>query len=216
MKDLAMSDNEKQVELNKAKWDRWAENFDTKSWRREFLRNGQRSVISLLDIKPGMHFLDVGCGTGWAAGEVARLAGGKGEFYGVDLSPKMIEKAQENFGGREEMHFLRANVENIPLESDFFDAMICTNSFHHYPRPDRALAEMHRLLKPGGKVFILDPTADNLVFKLADKIIPRFEPEHVKMYSTREFQQMFQEAGLRDVTSEAVREKSNRIHVAEK
>jgi ubiquinone/menaquinone biosynthesis C-methylase UbiE len=211
-----MKDQSKQIELNKAKWDRWAENFDAKSWRREFLRNGQRSVISLVDIRPGMHFLDVGCGTGWAVGEVARLAGGKGEFYGVDLSPKMIEKAEENFRGRSEMHFLQANVESIPLEGDFFDAMICTNSFHHYPRPERALVEMQRLLKPGGKLFILDPTADSWVSKLADKMIPRIEPEHVKMYSTKEFEQMFQNAGLVDVTSRAIREKSNRIHVGEK
>ncbi len=213
---MATKDESKQVALNKAKWDRWAATLDRKTLRREFLRNAQRKAISVVNIRPGMHFLDVGCGTGWAVGEVAKLAGGKGEFYGVDLSPKMVEKARENFRGRDEIHFLEANVEAIPLDSDFFDAIICTNSFHHYPRPDRALAEMQRLLKKGGRLVILDPTANSWIAKVADKIMRRIEAEHVKTYSTREFQQMFRDAGLRDVTSDEIRAKSKRIHVAEK
>ncbi len=195
-----MKDETKQVELNKAKWDRWAKDFDRKSWRREFLRNAQRKVISLLAIKPGMHFLDIGCGTGWAVGQVASLAQDNGVFYGVDLSTKMIEKARQNFSGRDEISFVQANVESIPLDSDFFDAIICTNSFHHYPRPEHAVQEMYRLLKKGGKLFIYDPTADSWIRRLGDKIAKRIEPEHVKMYSTKEFQRMFRDAGLKDIT----------------
>ncbi len=213
---MATKDESKHVELNRAKWDRWAGTLDRKSWRREFLRNAQSKVISLLDIRPGIHFLDIGCGTGWAVGQVAARAEGKGEFYGVDLSPKMIEKARQNFSSREEMHFLEANVESIPLDSDYFDIIICTNSFHHYPRPDRALAEMYRLLKRGGRLFILDPTADDWIRKTADKFVPLFEPEHVKMYSTKEFQRMFRDAGLRDMTSDETRATSKEIHVGEK
>ncbi len=213
---IEMKDEARQVELNKAKWDRWAGNFDRKSWRRDFLRNAQTTVISLLDVKPGINFLDVGCGTGWAVGEVAQRAQGKGVFYGVDLSPKMIEKAKENFSGRQNIHFLQADVESIPLDSESFDIIICTNSFHHYPRPDRAVAEMWRLLKRGGKLFILDPTADGWIRKVWDKIARRIEREHVKMYSTKEFQQMFRAAGLQYIDSEEIRAKSKSIHVGER
>ncbi len=90
-----------------------------------------------------------------------------------------------------------------------------TNSFHHYLHPDKALTEMYRLLKTGGKVFILDPTADNWMAKIADKIISLVEPEHVKMYSTREFQQLFERAGLRYATSKAIRANS-KVHIGEK
>ncbi len=209
-------DTEKQVELNKAKWDRWARTFDEKSWRRDFLRKAQGSLISLLDIRPGIHFLDVGCGTGWAVGEVAKRTDDKGAFYGVDLSPRMIEKAKENFHGREAIHFLQANVESIPLDSEFFDILICTNSFHHYPRPERALAEMSRLLKKGGKLFLLDPTADRWIIRAANPIIRAIEPEHVKMYSTREFRQLFRDAGFRTIAPEEIRATSKDIHVGEK
>ncbi len=205
-------------QLNEAKWDKWASTLDEKGWRRDFLRRAQSKIISLLEIKENVRFLDIGCGTGWAIGKAAELAGGKGEFYGVDLSAKMVEKAKENFSGKDNVagsamshfHFLQANAESIPLESNFFDIIICTNSFHHYLHPDKALKEMRRLLTPGGKVYILDPTADSWIAKAADKIFRLIEPEHVKMYSTKEFQQLFEQAGLKYSRSEIGREK---IHI---
>ena len=97
--------------MNKAMWDQWAEEntLDNNGLNSRFLRAAQSKVISLLNIQPGVHFLDVGCGTGWAVGQVANLVNDKGLFYGVDLSPKMIEKAKENFSGKDNFHFLQAN-----------------------------------------------------------------------------------------------------------
>ncbi len=210
-----MKDDSKHLELNEAKWNKWAENLDEKNWRNDYLRNAQSQVISLLNLQPGLHFLDIGCGTGWAVGQIAKLVNDQGLFYGVDLSPKMIEKAKSNFSGRDHLFFAQANVESIPLDSNFFDSIICTNSFHHYPNPRKALGEMYRLLKSGGKVYILDPTADTRFLKLVDKIIKIVEPEHVKMYSTKEFQQMFHNAGLKYSNSK-IMNRHESIHIGEK
>jgi ubiquinone/menaquinone biosynthesis C-methylase UbiE len=139
----------------------------------------------------------------------------QGVFYGVDLSPKMIEKAKENFQGREHLFFTQANVESIPLDSNFFDMIICTNSFHHYPNPGKAVKEMYRLLKSGGKVYILDPTADTGFMKFIDKIIKMVEPAHVKMYSSKEFQQLFAMAGLKYLAS-TIMSGRDTIHIGEK
>jgi ubiquinone/menaquinone biosynthesis C-methylase UbiE len=203
------------LQLNEAKWDKWADTLDGKSWRNNYLRNAQRQVISRLEAKEDIRFLDIGCGTGWAVGQVAKLVDGQGQFYGVDLSTKMVEKAQENFSDMNNFHFLQANAESIPLDADSFDRIICTNSFHHYLHPDLALREMHRLLKIGGKLFILDPTADTWVIKIADKIIKLFEPEHVKLYSTQEFQQMFQIAGLKHIASDWI-QGQEKVHIGQK
>lgn len=127
----------------------------------------------------------------------------------------MIAKAKENFRGRDNFHFINANAESIPLESDFFDIIICTNSFHHYFDPVKALKEMRRLLKPGGKTFILDPTADGWFMKLADKLSKFFEPERMKFYSTREFQELFVASGLRYVDTKAV-DMRQKVHIAER
>src|SRR5215471_12408989 len=85
-----MKDNSKHVELNQEKWDTWADSLDKKNWRNDYLRNAQSQVISLLNLQLGVHFLDIGCGTGWAVGQVAKRLDDQGLFYGVDLSPKMI------------------------------------------------------------------------------------------------------------------------------
>jgi ubiquinone/menaquinone biosynthesis C-methylase UbiE len=210
-----MKDVKKHIQLNIAMWDKWASSLDGGGWRYEYLRKAQRKVISLLNAKENIHFLDVGCGTGWAIGEAAKRVDNKGLFYGVDLSPKMIEKAMSNFSDKENFHFIQANAESIPLDDNFCDIIICTNSFHHYLHPDKALGEFYRLLKKDGNVYILDPTADKWITKVTDKFIKLMEPEHVKLYSTEEFQQLFYNAGLRYTASEII-QGHQKVHIGQK
>lgn len=199
----------KHIELNEAKWDKWANSLDGKGWRYDYLRHGQSGVISLLDIKENISFLDIGCGTGWALGQAAKLIDDKGSFYGVDLSAKMIEKAKENF------HFIKSNAESIPLDDNLFDIIICTNSFHHYLHPDKALKEMYRLLKVGGKIYILDPTADIWIIKIIDKLAKLLGHGHVKFYSTKEFKKLIVGAGLKYEGRETIR-MHQKVHIGEK
>jgi ubiquinone/menaquinone biosynthesis C-methylase UbiE len=210
-----MKNEFKHTQLNEAKWDKWAKSLDDKGWINNYLRKAQSELISLLDIKENMCFLDIGCGTGWALGQIAILLNGKGQFYGADLSPKMIDKAKENFKSEDNFHFIKANAESIPLDSDFFDIIICTNSFHHYLNPVKALKEMQRLLKSGGKIYILDPTADWWLIKPIDKLINLLEPEHVKIYSTKEFQRLFVNSGLKYVDTKVIK-MHQKVHIAEK
>src|SRR5215831_5797377 len=162
----------KHIEANKKKWDKWAPQADGKSrWMYDYLRRAQATLIEMIDLKENMNFLDIGCGTGWAIGQAANVINNNGEFYGVDISPKMITKAKENFQDKNNFHFIEANSESIPLDDNFFDVIICTNSFHHYLHPDKAMNEISRLLKHGGKIYIVDPTADSLFIKVIDKVI---------------------------------------------
>jgi ubiquinone/menaquinone biosynthesis C-methylase UbiE len=186
-----------------------------KGWRYDFLRDAQSRLISILEVKENLQFLDIGCGTGWSLGKIAKLLDNQGSFYGVDLSPKIIEKAKNNFSGRPNFHFVKANAESIPLEDGSFDIIICTNSFHHYLHPDKVVHEMYRLLKTGGKTFILDPTADNWIILIGDKIMRLIEPEHVKLYSSKEFQRLFENANLRYIASESIKARS-KVHIGQK
>ncbi len=187
----------KHIELNKTKWDKWSETADGKGFIYEYLRRAQLNVISLLDIKADMSFLDIGCGTGWAVGQVAKAVEYKGIFYGIDMSSGMIGKAKEKFKSYENIHFIETSSESIPLDDNLFDNIICTNSFHHYLHPEKAMKEIARLLKTGGKIYILDPAADIWFIKIIDKLIKIFEPQHVKIYSTEEFKNLMSEAGLK-------------------
>ncbi len=205
----------KHIQLNQVKWDGWVDSLDKKGARSYYLRRGQRDVISLLNIKKGMSILDIGCGTGWALGQAASLIDNNGSFYGVDLSAKMIERAKENFKTKENFHFLKANAESIPLNDNFFDFIICTNSFHHYFNPEKALKEMYRLLKTGGIVYILDPTADIWIVKIIDKLAGLLGHGHVKFYNTKEFKGLLVSAGLKYVGHKTLRI-SQKVHIGEK
>lgn len=203
------------IRLNEKKWDKWAGTLDGKSRRNDFLRAGQAAVVSLLNLKENCTFLDVGCGTGWAVNLAARSVNDRGTFYGVDLSAKMVEKAEENFKGRTGFHFIRADSRSIPLESDSCDVIICTHSFHHYLAPMDVLKEMRRLLRTGGRVYILDPTTDIWISRVVDRSMKILQPDHVKMYSTNEFRRMFSDAELKYVRTEIVKS-FDKIHIGEK
>jgi ubiquinone/menaquinone biosynthesis C-methylase UbiE len=184
------------IKINREKWDRWSETADGKGRLFDYLRKAQKSLIELADIRENQNLLDIGCGTGWALGQAALAVNYKGSFYGADLSEGMIEKAKANFSGKNNFHFVVASSEAVPFNDNFFDTIICSNSFHHYLHPEKAMSEIFRLLRPCGKIYILDPTADSIFIKIADKVIKLLEPAHVKIYSTREYKEMMAAAGL--------------------
>jgi ubiquinone/menaquinone biosynthesis C-methylase UbiE len=202
------------LRINEKKWDKWAKTIDGKSLRNNYLRSAQLAVISLLDLKENVNMLDIGCGSGWALDQVSKLVNDKGTFFGVDLSAKMIERALDNFKRRENFHFIIANAEEIPFEGNYFDVIICTNSFHHYLHPDKALKEMYRLLKPGGKVYILDPTIDNWFFQIINAGFKIFDRAQAKLYSTKEFQEMISLTGLKYTGTKKI--KMQKIHTGMK
>jgi len=76
-----MTNELKHLKLNEEKWDKRAKSFGGKGWRYDYLRQAQNDVISLLEIKENIHFLDVGCGTGRALGEVTKIVNGRGWFF---------------------------------------------------------------------------------------------------------------------------------------
>jgi ubiquinone/menaquinone biosynthesis C-methylase UbiE len=190
-----MDQNIEHAELNKRKWDLRAATFDQK--RFDYFRWMQKRIIRLADLRPGIHFLDIGCGTGWAVRYVASLLRCEGEFYGIDISDAMIETAQVQSRDFRNMHFYKANAEQLPLESGYIDCVICTNSFHHYLNPSKALTEIHRVLAADGGIYIMDLTTDDFLMRFIDGLVRKREREHVKFYSSREYQDMFEAAQLK-------------------
>jgi ubiquinone/menaquinone biosynthesis C-methylase UbiE len=199
--------------LNERKWDSRAATYDQR--RFSYFRWMQQRVIRLIDPRPGFHFLDVGCGTGWAVRYVASLLQGEGEFYGIDISGNMIETAQIHSRGSGNVHFYRTNAEEIPLKGGSVDCAICTNSFHHYLYPSKVLAEIDRVLTIGGRLFVLDVTTDDFLMRWIDGWVRQQEREHVKFYSSSEYGVMFAAAGLKHLSSKLVTYPI-KVHIAEK
>jgi ubiquinone/menaquinone biosynthesis C-methylase UbiE len=201
------------AKLNENKWDSRAATFDKP--RFDYFRWMQQRVIRLIDPKPGLHFLDLGCGTGWAVRYISSLLHDEGEFYGVDISGKMIEMAQTRSCGFRNVHFYKADVERIPLANDIVDCAICTNSFHHFLNPLIVLAEIHRVLHVGGRFYILDLTTDDFFTRWIDSRVRQREREHVKFYSSHEYQTMFSAAQLIYLNSQLVTYPL-KVHMGEK
>ena len=114
-------------------------------------------LLELADIPINGVVLDVGTGTGVIplAGAVASAPGVK--FVGIDLSDGMLAKASQNAvdkGLQSQVEFQKMDAENLVFEDNSFDAVISLYALHHFPDPSRALSEICRVLKPGGKVVI--------------------------------------------------------------
>ncbi len=197
---------------NEELWDSRAETYDT---RFSFTRWTQRKLVSLLQLGDNPCLLDLACGTGWALRYAANRTKGQGEFYGVDNSSKMIAQAQAKSQSCGSLHFYKARVEALPFDEDFFHVVMSSNAFHHFSNPEKALREANRVLKPKGKLYILDITANNAFMRLVDRFSRKVEPAHVKLYSTKEFQALFERAGLCYITSKRIIP-AIEVHIAEK
>ena len=153
----------------------------------------QKASLAALDLTGDDLLLDVGCGTGAAS----RAAGPVAKFVvGVDLAPEMIRRATELATGVENVRFLVADSEQLPFDDGEFTAVLCSNSFHHYPDPLRAVREMARVLASDGRLVIGDASADLATARIADAVLRRIEPGHVRLYRSSELGSFLQRSGF--------------------
>jgi SAM-dependent methyltransferase len=108
---------------------------------------------------PGARVLEVGCGPGHLSNRLARRHGL--EVTGVDLDPAMIERARANAGrpgstGQRRPSFVVGDAASLAFPDRSFDLVVSTLSMHHWSDPAAGLAEIGRVLRPGGRVLIWD------------------------------------------------------------
>ena len=111
-------------------------------------------------IQPGMRVLELGCGTGCMWANPDRWLPAQAELYLTDLSEGMLEIARHTVPERKNISFALADIQAIPYEDQFFDLVIANAMLYHVPDLSRALSEVARVLRPGGR-FICTTTGDN-------------------------------------------------------
>ena len=111
-----------------------------------------------LNIPPGGIALDVGCGPGTVTASLARAAGPDGLALGLDLSQAMLARAVRAEAGPQ-IAFLRADAQQLPLRDETVDAVVSIAVLQLVPDPAAALAEMARVLRAGGRLAVMVPTA---------------------------------------------------------
>jgi arsenite methyltransferase len=116
-----------------------------------------RHPVDWLNIPQGGVALDVGCGPGSVTASLAETAGPDGLALGVDISEAMLARAVRAHAGPQ-VGFLRADAQRLPLRDDTVDAAVSIAVLQLIPDPAAALAEIARVLKPGGRLAVMVPS----------------------------------------------------------
>ncbi|MBI5871122.1 MAG: methyltransferase domain-containing protein [Actinobacteria bacterium] len=159
-------------------------------------------IVEAVDVRPGNHVLDVACGTGTLVGLLASCAGPDGRAVGLDFSEEMLEVARQKFIQMEQVEFVQGNAEEMPFEDASFDRVTASLAIHEMNRKGRenALAEIMRVLKPGGLVALADMRKpDTLKTKLGMRFVRLAETDTLTdMWSDGLYREMG-EAGFREL-----------------
>lgn len=180
-----------------------------KIWRR-------KAIAALREIKP-LHILDVATGTADLAIEAAKL--GPEKIIGVDISEEMLKVGVEKIKKRGLSDLIELQVgdsENLAFEDDYFDAITVAFGVRNFENPGKGIEEMYRVLKPGGRLAVLEFTNPNVwiikvlyhfyfrqVLPLVGKLISKdfsaykYLPQSVAAFKQRdEFVGMMKESGF--------------------
>lgn len=135
-------------------WDRAVQDYDR--YFVPVLTQCSEKCIGLLDPQPGERVLDVATGTGVAAFMAAEHVGKAGEVVATDISESMVAQtaAYAAERGITNMRFERADAEELPYPDASFDAVTCVLGLMFPAEPQRAIEQMYRMLKPGGRAAV--------------------------------------------------------------
>jgi ubiquinone/menaquinone biosynthesis C-methylase UbiE len=163
----------------------------------------RRVVRQALALRSGERVLDIGVGPGFLAAEMAAEVGALGRVCGIDPSESMLAVAGTRAvpEGGAPFELRSGNANNIPYRDGSFDVATATQVLEYVPDVPGALAEIRRVLRPGGRVLVLDTDWDSLVWHTTDRVRMRrvlsaFEAHLSDPHLPRTLQRSLERAGF--------------------
>lgn len=175
--------------------------------RADGVRVRQQLSYDLLGAREGMRLLDVGCGIGDDVRALAALVGASGRVVGLDNSEAMLAKASElSAEAQYPGEFVFGDVLSLPFDDATFDGCRAERVLIHCADPERALAEMARVTRPGGVVVVTEPDMETLTYHASQhELAHRLALWHCERVRHgrigRYLPELFAQAGLTDIQS---------------
>jgi ubiquinone/menaquinone biosynthesis C-methylase UbiE len=163
----------------------------------------RRVVRAALALRPGEHVLDIGVGPGLLAAEMAAEVGPGGRVCGIDISDSMLAIAatRAQVAGGAVVELRSGDANHIPYADDDFDVAVSTQVFEYVEDLPGALAEVRRVLRPGGRLLLLDTDWDSIVWHSSDeermeRVLDVFEEHLVDPHLPRTLRGSLERAGF--------------------
>lgn len=181
-------------EKSKQSFDKQAKIYDDSNYSK-YPRKCYPYVLSELTKLKFDTILDLGCGTGSVLDLLLKQKPSV-HAYGLDLSDEMLAVVRQKLGEKAEL--MQGDSENLPYQDNSFDAVMCIESFHHYPDPLKALSEIYRVLKPQGKFILCDTWMFTPIRGILNAFIKFSNDGDVRVYSEHEIIKMLADSNFKN------------------
>lgn len=155
------------------KYDKQAAQNIELSYNTPDIANQRLRTLQALAINAGERIIDVGCGTGFLARELAMLTGERGYVLGVDKSADMLETGRTRCADLPQLELKVAGADALPVDDNSFDVITITQVLLYVPDLQAVLSELYRVLKPGGRIAIVETDWRGVVLNSADDALSR-------------------------------------------
>lgn len=188
-----LSENSRQDPSVADQYDAWAQIYDL-LWAR-YMNQTLPVAQQAAGVRSGEQVLDLACGTGELLSRIATDTPGS-ELTGVDLSPKMVERARKKLADEPNARVERADAHDLPFADDTFDVVVCANTFHYFTHPEQVLGEVRRVLRPEGRLVLLDWCRDFWTCRVMDAILQYIDPAYETCYTRAELTTLLERASF--------------------
>jgi len=118
----------------------------------------RHEIAKKLELGPGMAIADIGAGTGFFAELFAESVGAAGRVYAVEVSPRFLDHLRQRARDRgfKQIEVVEGGERSVRLEDASIDVAFLCDTYHHFEYPQAILASLHRALRPGGRLVVVD------------------------------------------------------------
>lgn len=179
-------------------FDGWSRRYDRDPLQNLLFKPSHRMMVR--NFRRGEErILDIGCGTSrFAARVLGRFP--HAEVVGMDLSCQMLRTSQSRqFKGWNRLSLVQGDSEKIPFADNSFDLVTCSHSFHHYPNQFQVVSEMHRVLRPDGRLMIIDGDRDRWWGRLVFDVLVVLMEGRVKHLTGQAMANIYRKVGFTEI-----------------